>query len=136
RNRPPAEVAQALEPFAQENHVSQLLLDPPSRTQETTTPRSSTTEKHLSNSMTGTQASTPLRDAQEATLPAVKGLSPNHVTPAPKPLLARLGQTTYFRPILTSIATALLLVGGGIVAWQVLIVRDRAGNEVARVKVP
>jgi WD40 repeat protein/serine/threonine protein kinase/uncharacterized membrane protein len=130
----PSEVAQSLQPFAQVNRVSQLLVETSSGTQETAAPRSSSTEKHLSNSITGTQeGKTPFQAGQEPTLPPIKALSPNTSTPAPRPLLARLGETAYLP--FAAAAVALLLAVGGVYYGITILIKNKEGKVIAQMEV-
>ena len=111
-----------------------LLLDPESRTQETTTPHSSSTEKNASNSLADTQDRPSFQDGQAQTLPTIKALSPKTSTAVERPLLARLGKTAYL-PFIAA-AGALLLAGGGVYYGITILIKNKEGKVIGKVELP
>ncbi|MGI8981108.1 MAG: protein kinase domain-containing protein [Pirellulaceae bacterium] len=113
----PAEVAQALAPFAAGADLRRLSAAARQHGMpaDAAPGKVASTEEFLSSPHTGTQSRTPPLDVQERALPALKAISPNTSTVAPSPLLARLGKTGYFRPALIATAAALLLLAAVVV---------------------
>ncbi len=117
RYRTPAEVAQALVPFATGADLPRLSATARQQpgSADTATGKMASTEEFLSSPHTDTQSRTPLRDVQEVAQTAAEANSPNASTAAPQPLLARLGKTAYFRPALIATAVAMVFIAAATV---------------------
>jgi serine/threonine protein kinase len=128
----PAEVAQALAPYAAGADLARLSATArqPAAPMAAAAGKLASTEEFLSSPNTGTQSGTPLRDVQVSTSPTAKAISPNASIAAPSPLLASLGKTAYFRPALIATAAALVFLA----AATIIRIRTADGTLVLTVE--
>ncbi|MFN0017291.1 MAG: protein kinase domain-containing protein [Pirellulaceae bacterium] len=133
----PAEVAEALQPHCRPLQCRPSFQDVPGI--DFAPPKTSSTDKHLASSMTGTHASTPqsrpsFQDGQEPTLPTLKAVSPKVITPAPRPLPARLGKTAYIPAYIAAAIALLLLAGGGIYYGITILIKNKEGKVIGKLE--